>query len=624
MLMVAILALSAIVFEASAATADRFEDVDPGAWYYDEVAGAVDADLFKGIDTFRFKPLDKITRAEFVTAVARLCGADTSSYKTEPFTDVADGFWAQDEIAWAYSKKIVEGVSKTQFAPNRQITRAEMCQMLVGGIEKGLKKSLSTAGATTFTDQAKIPSWAATAVKKCSANGIIDGISGAFVPSGKASRAEAAAVFYRYHKSTQSAPLLEVKGFYIDFKADQYYYTCPNANFDNCRIIKYNGSGSIENLQVKHHMTNKVVSHKVGDKLNLGFVRAKVTFTIGSKNYTLMLTEPSHANYARKLARTTTSVNLRNKPTSTGSTIITTLSKNNWVYFYEKTGNWYKVKVAATGQEGYMSASYLQIGYYDEVEIPESYKAKIDALKKAHPNWTFSFVDVEMTYEKALSTYGSANADYVNPVKYLDETNIFAFLDVSSYQEGSWTADQVEAMWKYGYNASESAVTTKQFVTQAMTTAKSALMNPLYMASRAILESKYGKSNFAKGMSTVTNVYVPNVIKPENLQASYPLGATYYNFYGIGAYNSNPRYAMIYAKNQGWNTKERALIEGAAWIKQEYLDWGDLTPYFMRFAFKTQYAYMTDVTAPQSEASILKRAYSDPNAKAHFIVPVYR
>ena len=45
-----------------------------------------------------------------------------------------------------------------------------------------------------------------------------------------------------------------------------------------------------------------------------------------------------------------------------------------------------------------------------------------------------------------------------------------------------------------------------------------------------------------------------------------------------------------------------------ALVKQEYLDWGDLTPYFFRYAYKTQYSYMTDPEAPKSEAKILKKA----------------
>ena len=625
---ITVILFSSFGFEAFAAKADRFDDVDPGAWYYESVALAVDAGLFAGTSTFHFQPEKTITRAGFLSSLANLCKVDTSTYKNEPFSDITSSHWAYHDIAWAYTVGISKGTGNNLFLPNRNITRQEMCVMLVGAIEKVLKKSLPTTGSVVFSDYGSIATWARPAVKKCAYGGLISGYNGAFNPKGNATRAAVATVLAGYYKKNRSTPLLEVKGFYIDFKANQYYYTCPNADFDDCRILKYNGSGSITNLQVEQYLTGvtpySATAYKLGEKLKLGFVRAKVTFKIGSKSYTLMLTDPEDNNYARALARVTgESVNVRKGP-STSYASVAKLSKNSWVYFYEKTGNWYRIKVAATGQVGYMSADYLQIGYYNEVAMPASYKTKINALKKDHPNWTFSFVDVEMTYEEALSTYGAANADYINPVKYLDETNIFAFLDVSSYQEGDWTAEQIRAMWEKGDNLAASSVTTEQFITQAMTTAKSALMNPLYMASRAILESSYGKSDFAKGMRKVTNVTINDVFYDKDLGQYYDLGATYYNFYGIGARNNNPRYAMYKAMTEGWNTKERALIEGAAWIKQEYLDWGDLTPYFMRFVFKTQYAYMTDVKAPRSEASILKRAFSDPKAKAHFIVPVYR
>lgn len=59
-------------------------------------------------------------------------------------------------------------------------------------------------------------------------------------------------------------------------------------------------------------------------------------------------------------------------------------------------------------------------------------------------------------------------------------------------------------------------------------------------------------------------------------------------------------------------------------MKDQYLDRGAVTPYFFRYSGFWNKSYMSDLKAPQSEAAILKRAYSDPNAKAHFIIPVYR
>ena len=59
-------------------------------------------------------------------------------------------------------------------------------------------------------------------------------------------------------------------------------------------------------------------------------------------------------------------------------------------------------------------------------------------------------------------------------------------------------------------------------------------VNEIYLISHAFLESGYGRSNFASG------VY----------------GA--YNYFGIGAYDNNPNYAMTFAKNEGWTTPAKA------------------------------------------------------------------
>ena len=68
----------------------------------------------------------------------------------------------------------------------------------------------------------------------------------------------------------------------------------------------------------------------------------------------------------------------------------------------------------------------------------------------------------------------------------------------------------------------------------------------------------------------------------------------------------------------------RSVVEGANWVKDQYLDQGAITPYFFRYNGFQNKIYMTDAQAPLKEASILKRAFTDPNAKAHFIIPVYR
>ncbi|MBQ7095884.1 MAG: S-layer homology domain-containing protein [Clostridia bacterium] len=621
LMMVIALLFSTITFEAAAAPADRFEDVNPKAWYYNDVAGAVDYNLFVGMSDYAFKPTKKITRAQFATAMANLCNADVSGYGEIPFKDVGGKHWGRKYIAWAYAAGVVSGVSATQFAPDRNITRQEMCAMLVRTIEKVLGRSLPEGGGPSFQDGAKIASWARSSVNKCAAAGIIVGSEGKFHPLNNATRAEAAAVIYRYHKSTQPAPILEVSGFYLNFRADQDYYVVTNANFKKCSINKYNGTEPLQ-LAVEHYPTEanpySTTPYKIGDPLDLGAGRAKIYLTIGEKKYTIDITDASHADYT--FARTKgANVNMRSGAGSEHSVVKTIAANNTRIYYYGMEGDWCRVQIVNGGQKGYIHKDYVKWAY-DEVEMPERYKEGIEALKKAHPNWTFSFVDVGVDYASAPAKYNSTQ-ELVDPLNYFNENDIYAFLDIDTYKFGSWTAKQIEDLWE---ELDGAALNEKEMVAEILTASKSVMMNPLYITCRIALETGFGTSAFAKGMDVVPNVYVPNSVKPENKYETYPLGATHYNFYGIYAYNSNPNYAMVAAKNYGWNTPQKAIIGGASWIKEWYLDRGDVTPYFMRYAYMTDSAYMSDKGAPKKEAVLLKKAYSDPNAKAHFIVPVYR
>ena len=46
------------------------------------------------------------------------------------FTDVENGAWYADAVAWAAANDIVNGTSATTFAPNSPITREQMAAIL--------------------------------------------------------------------------------------------------------------------------------------------------------------------------------------------------------------------------------------------------------------------------------------------------------------------------------------------------------------------------------------------------------------------------------------------------------------------------------------------------------------
>ncbi len=400
---------------------------------------------------------------------------------------------------------------------------------------------------------------------------------------------------------------ITVSGFELDFDVDTDYYLVQPQSFADCRIEGFKGFTALA-VSVEQYATYypyRDTAYQLGDPLKLGSGRAKVTLTAtlpdgSTREYLLALTDPEAADYSYARARVTNTVNVREAPT-TSSAVITTLVNNARVYYLKTEGDWCKVQLlnqTNKGRIGYIHKNYLRWEWL-QTEMPQQYKSAIEALQAAHPNWSFEFVDVEMTYAEALEKYGEANAQYIDPLNYLAEDKIFAMLDIDTYDPTCWTDDGVAAIW-----TNEKAISKADAVRYFNAASDSLMMNPYYVACRAALESGYGTSRFAKG--TV-----------EGYEG-------YYNFFGIKCYDSDPTVGAAYAKDRNWNSVFRSIVEGANWVKDQYLDQGAQSPYFFRFAGFQNKVYMTDVQAPLKEANILKRAFADPNAKAHFIIPVYQ
>ncbi len=615
----------------SAATAEDFADLqaNKNEWYYEQTSKAIELGIFQGKSENFFDVDGPITRAEFVTAVSRLCKVDVEPYQCDQFTDVVPGQWFYKPISWAYAMGLVNGTSPNEFSPDRPINRQEMCKLMGDVLETIFHFQLTTEGAATFTDQDEIDDWAVEWAKKCNVAGIFNGSDGAFNPKQIAPRHQAACVFYRCHLKVEEAqkpdqdpdpeqkPLdpaaytLSVSGFDLDFHPETDYYLVTPADFDQCKIKGFTGFTALT-VSVEQYATYypyRDTPYQLGSNLKLGNGRAKVTLTAtlpdGSiREYMIALTDPDASEYAYAKARVTELVNVRAEP-NTNSQVLLQLVNNARVYYLKTEGDWCMVQLinhVNKGRIGYIHKNYLRWGWLD-TEMPDAYKSAIEALQSAHPQWTFSFVDVEMTYEEALAQelekYGASHEAYMNPLNYLAEDKIFAMLDIDSYTPDAWNDAGIKAIW-----TNEKGFSKEQAVEYFNATSRSLLMNPYYISCRAALESGYGTSKFAKG--TV---------------AGYE---GYYNFFGIKCYDANPDVGAAYAKERNWNSVYRSIAEGANWVKDQYLDQGAVTPYFFRYAGFQNKVYMTDAQAPLKEASILKRAYTDPNAKAHFIIPVYR
>lgn len=120
-------------------------------------------------------------------------------------------------------------------------------------------------------------------------------------------------------------------------------------------------------------------------------------------------------------------------------------------------------------------------------------------------------------------------------------------------------------------------------------------INEIYLISHALLETGYGKSSLATGINVK--------------------GKTVYNMYGIGAYDSNPiGGGSQYAYNEGWFTPEDAIIGGAKFISEKYVNnknYKQDTLYKMKWNPDTPgtHQYATDIGWAAKQTSKIKELY---------------
>jgi len=188
----------------------QFKDVNQKGWYIKAINFALTAGLFNGTSKTTFEPAASMTRGMFVTVAIRMLGLDEADV-TPPliFKDVPKKQYYAKAVAWASYLGIVNGVDATHFAPNQEITREQMCAMIVrlnnvvasANKEAGNEIDLSMkAGGKKFADHKKIASYARDAVYACRNEGVVNGKPGnVFDPEGNATRAEVATVLLNYN-----------------------------------------------------------------------------------------------------------------------------------------------------------------------------------------------------------------------------------------------------------------------------------------------------------------------------------------------------------------------------------------------------------------------------------------
>ena len=180
----------------------RFPDLDVTKWYHQFTDYVIAHAIMNGYDTGLFLPEGTVTRAEMVTVLWHMA-KNAKSDKAMWYTDVAEGEWYYDAIAWATEAEVVNGYEDDTFRPDQAITREEMAVMLYryeknvlkGGFEDGWSCEL------TFPDKDKVQTWSLEAMSWCAKNGLFEGDEGGFLtPKNRTERAALSKILTVYMK----------------------------------------------------------------------------------------------------------------------------------------------------------------------------------------------------------------------------------------------------------------------------------------------------------------------------------------------------------------------------------------------------------------------------------------
>ena len=179
-------------YDGSESVALPFTDVAEGAYYADAVAWAIQNKVTSGVSATTFAPNASCTRGQMVTFLWKAAGSPEPKSLTTAFTDVKSGAYYEKAVAWAVENKVTTGTSATTFSPDATVTRGQSVTFLWKA-----NNSPAAEGTSAFTDVAA-SAYYASAVNWAVEKGVTSGMSATtFSPNSNCTRAQIVTFLYR-------------------------------------------------------------------------------------------------------------------------------------------------------------------------------------------------------------------------------------------------------------------------------------------------------------------------------------------------------------------------------------------------------------------------------------------
>ena len=249
---------------------------------------------------------------------------------------------------------------------------------------------------------------------------------------------------------------------------------------------------------------------------------------------------------------------------------------------------WYQVSYK--NQQGYCFALYLTVKeketyttdpafeqYLTEQGFPESYKEKLRALYAVHPEWKYEAQKTGLDYGEVLEkecaplvntdhsgtvTASKEEVDkYLDPRNGLSEPEIFQFLS-NKYDPRYHTKDGLQRFVAGTFLQGTPLVDgSPSYVDIIMNAASQSGVSPYSLASK--IRNEVGTNG-----------------------GGLIVGDGYYNYFNYGAYGTGTEAianGLAFAKEQGWDSPEKAIIGGAVLYGEGYINNNQDTNYLEKF-----------------------------------------
>ena len=198
-----VLVMSLLPISSLAANVGGYADVSEDEWYADAVKFVTEKGLMNGVSKTAFAPDGTTSRAMIVTILFRAAGSPEAA-KENPFADVPDGEWFTDAVRWASETGVVTGYDEKTFGPDDAITREQLALILFRYAGWQGADVSKRDDLKAFSDADAVSGWAKEAVQWAVAEGLINGVEkDVLSPGGSATRAQAAAILMRFLGSAE-------------------------------------------------------------------------------------------------------------------------------------------------------------------------------------------------------------------------------------------------------------------------------------------------------------------------------------------------------------------------------------------------------------------------------------